>query len=323
VPVILLVGNHDMSSADRAASSLDIFNTLDVPGVVVANREAVHQLTARRGQRLQVATVPYPMRNRLISQEEFRQMDIEAMDKALAEIVGQNIAELAAEARQNSDLPTIFTGHFSVSEAKQGSEQSVMIGRDVIIVKSLLADPTWDYVAMGHIHRHQELNNGHHPPIVYCGSLERIDFGEEREPKGFVWVQLEKGKADWEFVQVKSRKFQTIRIDVRESDEPMTMILDKIDEYSLRGAIVRLVIQATEEQDPLIEDRQIQQTLREASYIAGIKHEVDRGQRRRLGETNLEELTPLQALALYFEATGVDKERKDLLMKHAEAIIKK
>ena len=50
IPVILLVGNHDMATADRAASSLDIFGVLDVPGVVVASRETLYQITCRRGQ---------------------------------------------------------------------------------------------------------------------------------------------------------------------------------------------------------------------------------------------------------------------------------
>lgn len=323
IPTILLVGNHDMSTADRAASSLDIFKTLDVPGITVANREMLCQLTCRRGQPLQVAAVPYPQRNRLLNQDHFRNMTIEELDQALAGIVGQNINDLAQEARKNPDLPTIFTGHFSVSEARQGSEQSVMLGRDIVIMKSLLADPAWDYVAMGHIHKHQELNGGHHPPIVYPGSLERIDFGEEREPKGFVWVRLEKGSAEWEFIPVKSRKFLTIRVDVRESDDPMTDILDKIDECDFKQAITRVIIQAKEEQDPLIEDRQIQQALKEASYVASINHEVERHHRRRLGDTNIEELTPLMALSLYLEAKGIDTARKEILLEHAEAIIKK
>lgn len=323
IPTVLLVGNHDMSTADRAASSLDIFKTLDVPGVIVASREELHQLTCRRGQPLQVATLPYPQRSRLLSQDQYRELSIEELDKALADMIGENITGLAKEAQKNPDIPTIFTGHFSVSEARQGSEQSVMIGRDVVVMRSLLADPTWDYVALGHIHKHQELNDGHHPPIVYPGSLERIDFGEEREPKGFVWVHLEKGRSDWEFIQLKSRRFLTIAVDIRESDDPMTDILDKIDEYEIRNAIVRVIIRAREEQDPLIEDRQIQQALKEASYVASVKHEVDRLHRRRLGEANIEELTPLQALSLYFDAKGTDPERKRILLEHAEAIIKK
>ena len=48
--MVLLVGNHDMASADRAASSLDIFGVLGVPGVIVADREEIHHLTCRRGQ---------------------------------------------------------------------------------------------------------------------------------------------------------------------------------------------------------------------------------------------------------------------------------
>ena len=322
IPTILLVGNHDMSTADRAASSLDIFKTLGVPNIIVANREELHQITGRRGQPLQVGTIPYPQRSRLLSQDEYRHLSIDELDRRLAELVGENIQSLAAQAQENPDLPTILVGHFSVSEATQGSEQSVMIGRDVVVLRSLLANPVWDYVALGHIHKHQELNDQRHPPIVYPGSLERIDFGEEREPKGFVWAQVERGRATWDFVPVKSRKLLTIRVDVRESDDPMPDILDKIDEYEIAGAIVRVIIQAREEQDPLIEDRQIQTALKEASYVAGIRHDIDRQFRRRLGETNVEELSPLEALRLYFKTKTVDDERQEILLKHAEALIK-
>ena len=322
VPVVLLVGNHDMSTADRAASSIDIFDTLRVPSVFVANRERLFQITCRRGQLLQVATVPYPQRSRLLSHDEFRNMSIEELDQALVDIVEQNITALAEEAQQNPTCPTVFVGHFSVRDAIQGSEQSVMLGRDVIIAKSALANSVWDYVALGHIHKHQDLNLGSQPSIVYPGSLERIDFGEEKEIKGFVLVEVEKGKATWEFVPVRSRKFTTIQVDVRQSDDPMTQILDEIDTFNVQDAVVKVIIHVREEQDPLIEDRQIRQALRQASYVAGIQHQVDRAYRRRLGDVDIETLTPEQALNLYFEAKGVGIERKQTLMNHAERIMK-
>lgn len=322
VPVILLVGNHDMATADRAASSLDIFGVLDVPGVIVADRDEVHQITCRRGQPLQVATVPYPQRSRLLSREQYQNMTMDELDKEINRLLAATFADLAAEVKEKPDVPAVLATHLSVSEAKQGSEQSVMIGRDVTILRSLLADPGWDYVALGHIHKHQELNNGQHPPIVYCGSLERIDFGEESERKGFVMAHLERSRCDWEFVPVNARPFVTIRIDVTQSEDPMTDILDELVQHHLDGAVVRLIIKAVEAQEVLLDDKLIRQALREASYIASIIRDIDRVQHLRLGNISAEELTPKQALELYLDSKNTPEERKTELLRHAEAIFR-
>jgi len=322
VPVILLVGNHDMASADRAASSLDIFGVLGVPGVIVADREEVHQITCRRGQSLQVATVPYPQRSRLLAHSEFKNMTLDDLDMEIGRLIGDNITALTAEVKEQPDIPAVLTAHLSVSEAKQGSEQSVMIGRDVVVLKSLLADPAWEYVALGHIHKHQELNRGQQPPIVYPGSLERIDFGEEGERKGFVMAHIEPGRTEWEFIPVDARRFVTIRLDVTQSDEPMTDILDELLQHRVSEAVVRLIITATEAQEMLLDDRSIRQALREASYIASIGRDIDRVQHRRLGSVSAEELTPREALELYFESKETPEARRTELMRYAEAIFR-
>ncbi|MDH3675883.1 MAG: exonuclease subunit SbcD, partial [Anaerolineae bacterium] len=93
VPVILLVGNHDMAIADRAANSLDIFGVLDVPGVIVAAREEVHQVTCRRDQPLQVATVPYPQRSRLLAHSDFKNMTLEELDLEVGRMIYDFIAD--------------------------------------------------------------------------------------------------------------------------------------------------------------------------------------------------------------------------------------
>ncbi len=320
VPVVLLVGNHDMATADRAASSLEIFGVLDVAGVIVADREAVHQVTCRRGQPLQVAAVPYPQRSRLLAHQQYQNMALDDLDLEIGRILSENLADMAAEVSERPDVPAVLTAHLSVSEARQGSEQSVMIGRDVVVLKSLLVDPAWDYVALGHIHKHQELNNGRQPPLVYPGSLERIDFGEERERKGFVMVHLEKGQADWEFVPVNARRFVTIRLDVTTSEEPMTEILDELEQHDVEGAVVRLIIKATETQEMLLDDKPIRQALRPASYIASIVRDIDREQRLRLGGVSVEELTPRKALELYLESKALPQERQEELLRYAEDI---
>ncbi len=322
VPVLLLVGNHDMAAADRAASSLDIFGVFDVPGVIVADREEVHPITCRRGQALQIATVPYPQRSRLLSRDQYKNMSLDELDLEVSRILGQNFADLAAEVAEQPDIPAVLTAHLSVSEAKQGSEQSVMIGRDVVVLKSVLADPVWDYVALGHVHKHQELNKGQHPPIVYPGSLERIDFGEEGERKGFVMAQVQRGHTEWEFVPVDARRFLTIRIDATTSDDPMTDILDELEQHKVAGAVVRLIIKATESQEVLLEEKPIRQALRDSNYIASIVRDIDRAHNRRLGGISAEVLTPKEVLELYLDSKETPPERKEQLLRYAEVIFK-
>jgi exonuclease SbcD len=249
-------------------------------------------------------------------------MTMDDLDMAIGRIMHENLTDLAAEVQERPEIPAVLTAHLSVSEAKQGSERSVMIGRDIVVLKSLLADPAWDYVALGHIHKHQELNKGQHPPIVYPGSLERIDFGEEGERKGFVMVELERGRANWEFIPVDARPFVTVRVDVTASDDPMTRILDELVEHRLDGAIVRLFIKATETQEILLDDRPIRQALRRASYVASVVRDIDRSQRQRLGGISAEELTPREALERYFESKGVPEARKEELLRYADSIFR-
>src|SRR5205823_6161584 len=65
-----------------------------------------------------------------------------------------------------------------------------------------------------HSHKHQVLH--HAPPqVVYAGSIDRVDFGEKDEAKGWVYVEIaEKGRAEWEFRPVKARPFLTIEAKV-------------------------------------------------------------------------------------------------------------
>ena len=68
----MLVGNHDLPAVAKRATSIDIFGTLDVPNITVGNREEVIQIVCRRGQPLQVATAPYPLRSALVGKERCR-----------------------------------------------------------------------------------------------------------------------------------------------------------------------------------------------------------------------------------------------------------
>jgi exonuclease SbcD len=187
------------------------------------------------------------------------------------------------------------------------------------VLKSVLTEGAWDYVALGHIHKHQNLGDGY-PAIVYPGSLERIDFGEEKEAKGFCWVELEKGNTTWQFVPVKARPFLTINIDVREEDDPTLAAQAACAQYDLTDAIVRVNVRLRPEQDASLREKDLRASLRNADYIAAINRQADRDVRERLGGLSPEGLTPKQLLQKYLFAKNVDDDRIDLLMKHAEQL---
>ncbi|MCX7680930.1 MAG: exonuclease SbcCD subunit D [Anaerolineae bacterium] len=320
IPVLLLVGNHDLPGMIQQASSIEIFRTLDVPNVVVGWREEVHRLETRHGP-FQVATVPYPSVQRLLAHDQYRGLSIEQLDRALQAVVTDNIHALAAQL--DPSIPAVLAAHLSVSGATYGSERSVMIGRDAVILKSALADPVWDYAALGHIHQHQSLNEGGYPPIVYSGSPERIDFGEEGQLKGFCLVELARGATTWQFVPLQARPFVTVRADVRQATDPVAAIKAAIAAHKLQGAIVRLHIKLRPEQELQVRDREVRAMLTEAGahFIGAINRDVERTTRVRLGSLTPAEMSDRELLLRYLEAKQTDPQRRDLLMRYAEGIL--
>lgn len=319
VPTLLLVGNHDMPGMAAKASSMDIFRALDVPGVILGDRPDGRVVKTRRGP-VFLGWMPYPSRNRLLARDEHQGKSIEELELALRQVVTDILTELAAQAHGH-EMPRVLAGHLAAAEAKLGSERSVMLGRDVSVFTSTLADPAWDYVALGHIHRHQDLNPGRQPSVVYSGSLERIDFGEEGEPKGFCWVELRRGETRWSFEPVNSRPFETIHVDLREEADPTEAVVAAVAGGSLAGAIVRVIVRLRADQQPEFRERDVQAALAEASS-AVIVREVETEARARLGDLSPEVLSPIQLVEHYFEARGEAPERRRALLDRAEELMR-
>ena len=315
-PTLLLVGNHDMPGMTVRANSLDIFRVLDVPGVIVGHKIDHSVVKTSRGE-VFLAWIPYPMRNRLLAREEHVGKSIEELERTLQQVLTDNLEILTKEAAQHN-MPRVLVGHFSVSEATWGSERSVMLGHDVIVPISAINHEVWDYVALGHIHKHQDVNEGNYPAVVYSGSLERIDFGEEGERKGFCWVELIRGQSSYKFVEVPARPFLTVNLDAREVDDPTQITLTALDSIDLSDAVVRIKLQLKPEQVTKLQERLIQESAEDAMSFSLIK-EIETATRARLGDLEPEALTPLELLERYFTTQDVESTRiKYLLLKASE-----
>ncbi|MDG6221276.1 MAG: exonuclease SbcCD subunit D [Candidatus Thermoplasmatota archaeon] len=105
---------------------------------------------------------------------------------------------------------------------------------------SPLAQEGFDYVAMGHFHRHSEVGRN----IVYSGSTERMSFAEAGEKKGCVLVNLDKRK--WEFRELETRKMLDlgpVKYAGQTSGEMEAEITFLLDSTDLDGGIARLTVE--------------------------------------------------------------------------------
>jgi exonuclease SbcD len=320
LPVLILTGNHDISPSAGRAHSIEIFDTLTIEGVTIADRPRLHVVATRAGP-LQVIALPWITRHALLTKEELRLVSFLEIEAMLLQRVDNFLRATAAQL--DPDLPTVLAIHGTIDGATFGAERQVMLGRDLVLPRSMVALPGVDYVAMGHIHKHQSL--GEHPPIVYPGSIERIDFGEEHEDKGCVLVELAKGVARWRFQKLAARPFVTVAVDVRTSPEPQARVATAIEKRDLRDAVVRIKIDAGVEQAPLLRTDEIRRLLEQAGVfdIAAITIEVERANRGRLGNAEqdvLEGLTPRGALELYLRSKNMPDERIADLLAAAEEL---
>jgi len=318
-PVVLLVGNHDIPAMSQKASSIEIFHTLSVDNVVVGRTDEIHRIETKRGP-VQIATIPYPVRQRLLAEVNSRGLNLGELDNLLREQLDVVIRDLTSQI--DPSLPAVLTGHFTVQGAQFGAERGIMLGRDVAVLRSTLADPAWDYVALGHIHFHQDVNIGAYPPVVYSGSIERIDFGEEGQPKGFCWVHLVRGETTYEFVELGARPFVTIRVDARTQRDPTQAVLKAIKKEELADSVVRVVIHTSPETDSLINQRDIDHALADsgAAFVAAVNREVEYPIRARLGVQRPEGLAPIELLERYLTSKETSPERIALLKDYAEQI---
>ena len=318
VPVVILVGNHDQPNTHGKAHAVEIFDTLALPRVTVISKPQLHTIQTAAGP-VQVAGFPYMTRSFMLSRDQYKELSIPDAHKLMvqqADIILRDFAQ-----QLDPSLPAVLTLHGSVANAVLSSEQSIMmVGHDPLIPLGSLTDPAWDYVALGHIHRHQDLNRGAQPPVVYAGSIERIDFGEEREDKGFVWAQVEKGHTAFTFVPVAARRFVTLRLDGRSGD-PVELLDKELAVHDISDAIVRVIVTLDAENAGHLDERRLRDRLRSAYLVTGIIRDEVRGPARTRDSGLTETLGPVQALERYLETRPEYAERREALVERTRQML--
>ena len=98
----------------------------------------------------------------------------------------------------------------------------------------------FDYVALGHIHKHEMLTNR----MGYCGSPEGLDFGEMGE-HGVILGQIEDHRVSTKFLPISLRTYNKVELRIEPEmtmDGIKRMALDRIPKEEREKNFYRLVL---------------------------------------------------------------------------------
>jgi exonuclease SbcD len=330
IPALLLVGNHDVSPAAGRAHAIHEFDTLQVPLVRVIGAPIFLKPEDLWDLPLQVIAWPWVSRSGIMVARGLSGANPVDVNAQITDIILEQTNEWLAES--DPQLPVVLTAHASVEGAAFGSERTVMLGSDLVLPASFVKDSRLDYVALGHIHKPQDLNPGAQPPAIYPGSIERVDFGEAGDDRYFIIADVARGqtRVRWQKL-TEARRFIERRITLQpvvaaaeaSSENVMHDLQSALPSpQELDGAIVKLVVEYPREYDALIDEPALRK------YAAGAFefHLVRRPQietRVRLpADQTVSSLSPLELLEQYWRAAHVEPQEIEALQKLAAEILR-
>src|SRR6476661_6527353 len=164
-------------------------------------------------------------------------------------------------------------------------------------------------------------------PTVLLAHLmaDKASLGAERflaVDKGFVLVNLERGKAEWEFCTLPVRVFQTIKVNVSESENPQAELVKAIGKKEIQDAVVRLIYQLRSEQLDLIDNAELHALLGEAHSYTIQPELVSQLARPRLPELNANNsIEPLEALKTYLASREDLKDVAESMLEAAQGLL--
>lgn len=317
--VVIVLGNHDYPTSFGKAAAVEIFPALNLDKVLIARKPDVHTVKLKN-KVIQIACLPWARKSTLLSKDEYKSLSPEEVrveiENKLIHIVRNLITRI------DKSLPAVFVGHVALREAEfSGTEMGSLFSSDPSIPKAELLQPVLNYVALGHIHKFQNLNQGHTPPIVYSGSIERIDFSEEKEKKGFVIGEIFKGpRGGWEckfeFRETPARKFLTIELSERDKD--IETIIKNIGQEDIKDSVIKIKYRVSRLNQKLDEKR-IRDILSDA-YMIKIEKIVEDTEKRIRSQIS-KTMDIMEALEKYIGTKPGIKHIAEDMKKYARKLI--
>ncbi len=318
IPVVIVVGNHDNPLSFGKAHSLDVFSNLPLEGFYVIDKPKTIRLQTKSGP-VNIVGIPWATRNTISMSEKHILKNSSEITQYISEAVGNIITSFAQ--KLDTSIPAVLAAHITVSSGIfSGSEKRAVYGTDPTLLPSQLAIQPFDYVGLGHLHRYQDLNPNGYPAVVYSGSLERIDFGERKEEKGFCLVTIEeKDKTTHKFIKTPIRPFIQIEVKLNEQDSQTEQLLNEIKKHNLEDAIIKIKYHVPKNKKDTVDLQKIQRACSKALYIVSITPIHITQTREKRSDLKVS-MNFNKLLGAYLDGKPELKEKKQTLLKKASAL---
>jgi exonuclease SbcD len=185
--VIAIAGNHDNPERLAASAPLALRQGITLVGLPTPQLQRID--VTRTGERAMLFALPYPSESRL------RELLADEPDEAsLRGAYSQRIAQLAARqaAEFTPQTVNLIMSHLYVlGGAESESERPIQVGGAYTVDTSALCCANTQYVALGHLHRPQQLKASSH--IRYSGSPLAYSFSEAGQAKSVAVLDMAPG----------------------------------------------------------------------------------------------------------------------------------
>ncbi|MGB9729952.1 MAG: metallophosphoesterase family protein [Thermoprotei archaeon] len=271
IHVVIIRGNHDASQIPEQRTFLDALDT--ILGGETSTKKFFHYLPrissitvkGKSGKNIKIIGVPY-VRPRVTGE---RSTDVEKLKNHVEERLKSEL-----DARSDSDY-TVVAAHLSLEGFTYGAERRLAFLENEVRfpVNMFVRNGLVSYVAMGHIHKHQDRKVGD-VSIVYSGSIERVDFGEHDEKKYFIDIKEENGRLQWKPVELDIRPMHVIHIDTR--GHSLDYINDELrKKRDIRDSLIKLILKVGEREKEIMKPEVILKYLDTFNvYDAKLEYEM-------------------------------------------------
>lgn len=313
IKVFIIAGNHDQPRISKRGTSISDFEDYDKSFITVYRTPSVERIYVEN-KKILCLILPYIHPSAVI--ELMKDKLGKEIPKEQVLEVGRRIIKEWLEncVKEQADYKILFA-HYYIEGAKlrEVASPEVLPGEFSITKQEI--SPELDLAVLGHVHLHQKVGKSGKCEIIYTGGVERIDWGECDDEKGFVRISPLENK--WCFEKLPTRKMEKIELALEANEkDPTDKIISALE--NVKDKMIKLTVSLPLGMRARIEESKLRLKLKDSFYceLKWLEEEEE-----KIGLVSFT-TNPFELLKNYIELNYSKHPKKDELHREGINILK-